>query len=553
MASAAAAIEPFDLDPMRAVAGRLLPKALNVFVHDSSGNPVAGVPVTFSVTAGGGSFGGSPTAVVTTDDDGRAQVVPTLGPDPGINNNRFEAAFPELATSPVTFVATGMAIGPGSDTRISGVVLDNSNVPIPGVTMRIPGTGLTAFTDDQGRFSIPNAPVATLTLEADGTTAMRTGVWPVLHFVLTTVSGQDNSLGMPIYLLPIDTASGRMAGGSQDVTLTMKDVPGIALTVFANSVTCPDGSHQCLVSISQVHDDKVPMAPLEGVAPRLIWTIQPAGARFDPPARISYPNVDGLPPGAVTEVFSFDHDLGQYVSIGTATVSEDGSVIASDPGAGIRHAGWGYPRPFPPLLATLFGCDNGDICKGLRVFVAGACRTLPGTVPPLCTPCDPDGRVCNGAGECDLGIELSDQITDRVRVVYNNEHDAPQRPGGCVFGKVFDMPQVTTTCDAVDLVGSAITESITLIKNTCGPRIEFGQGCTTGANNTLIGIAADGHTRVACHDTYSVFVPSSTPLFSCTSIYLQTLYLNGLPIESHIITIRGAGDGHLCAGSVDRL
>ncbi len=39
-------------------------------------------------------------------------------------------------------------------------------------------------------------------------------------------------------------------------------------------------------------------------------------------------------------MFSFDHDLGQFVSIGTASVSEDGLVIRSDPGVGILKGGW---------------------------------------------------------------------------------------------------------------------------------------------------------------------------------------------------------------------
>jgi hypothetical protein len=170
----------------------------------------------------------------------------------------------------------------------------------------------------------------------------------VLHFDLTTISGRDNTIGMPIFLLPLDTENARRVGGAEDVTLQMANVPGLALTVFANSVTCPDGTTECLSMITQVHRDKVPMPPPGGAAPRLVWTVQPPGILFDPPARITYPNIDGLPPGQIVDVFSFDHDLGEFVSIGTGSVSEDGSVITSDPGVGIRKAGWGYPQPPPP-------------------------------------------------------------------------------------------------------------------------------------------------------------------------------------------------------------
>ncbi len=227
------------------------------------------------------------------------------------------------------------------------MVLDNSNTPIEGVTASIEGTTLQAITDDQGHFTIRNVPVGAQILLVDGSTTTRPGVWPTLEFEISTIAGQDNTIGMPIFLLPLDAPNAQTVGGSQDVTVTMKDVPGFALTVFADSATFSDGSTVGEVMVTQVHSDKVPMPPIEGAAPRLVWTVQPAGVLFDPRARITYPNLDNLKPGQVVDIFSFDHDLGEFVSIGTGTVSEDGSVITSDPGVGIRKAGWGYPQPPP--------------------------------------------------------------------------------------------------------------------------------------------------------------------------------------------------------------
>jgi Rhs family protein len=82
------------------------------------------------------------------------------------------------------------------------------------------------------------------------------------------------------------------------------------------------------------------MTPPNGVQPRFIITIQPPGAVFDPPAPITIPNVDGLTPGGITKMYSFDHDMGQFVVIGTGTVSEDGLVVRSDSGVGVIKAGW---------------------------------------------------------------------------------------------------------------------------------------------------------------------------------------------------------------------
>lgn len=194
-----------------------------------------------------------------------------------------------------------------------------------------------------------------LHLRVDGSTTTRPGVWPVLEFEINTISGQDNTIGMPIYLLPLDAENSKVVGGSQDVILTMKSVPGLSLTVFANSVTFRDGSKIGRVMVTQVHSDKVPMPPIGGAAPRLVWTVQPEGTTFNPPAKITYPNLHNHRPGEVVDIFSFDHDLGQFVSVGTGTVSEDGSVVVSDPGVGIRKAGWGYPQPPPQPTATVEG------------------------------------------------------------------------------------------------------------------------------------------------------------------------------------------------------
>ena len=83
--------------------------------------------------------------------------------------------------------------------------------------------------------------------------------------------------------------------------------------------------------------DKVPMVPSLGQQPQFTVTIQPPGIHFDPPAKITLPNVEGFPPGAITQIFSFLHDQGQFEAVGPATVSEDGSLVVSDSGFGIVH------------------------------------------------------------------------------------------------------------------------------------------------------------------------------------------------------------------------
>ena len=106
---------------------------------DASNNHLRGIPVTFSVTGGGGGFGTprSPTLQGVSDSDGRVAATLIMGPDAGGDNNVVEVSFGDNPGYSAAFAATGMVPGPATLSRISGVVLDNSNQPIPGVTMRL--------------------------------------------------------------------------------------------------------------------------------------------------------------------------------------------------------------------------------------------------------------------------------------------------------------------------------------------------------------------------------------------------------------------------------
>jgi hypothetical protein len=84
----------------------------SVLVQDKFGDPVSGVPVTFAVTAGGGSI--APTSAVNTDASGRATLTSwTLGP----GTNTVTASASGLSGSPVTFTAT--AGGASTTTSVS--------------------------------------------------------------------------------------------------------------------------------------------------------------------------------------------------------------------------------------------------------------------------------------------------------------------------------------------------------------------------------------------------------------------------------------------------
>ena len=351
----------------RGLVFQALPLPLVAIVTDDGHNACQGCPVTFTVQKGGGTFNGQTSITVNSDANGHAAAIWTLGGDLGPDGQKVVASIPGqsdpientkgipptgLASIPVDFVATALQGGPVEQTRVSGVVHDNQNEPVPGATMKIHGTSLQTATDAQGQFTITGAPVGNVRLLLDASTIVRPGKWSDMEYDLVTFAGADNNIGMPIIILPLN--EGKESSGVEDVSITLPEVPGFELKIPAGTkLTFPDGSTSGKVSVTQVHSDKVPMVPEDGMQPRLFVTIQPAGVHFDPPAPVSYPNVENLKPGQIVELFSFDHDVGRFVMIGTGSVSEDGTQLRSNPGVGVIKGGWHCGAPPGSLAGVL--------------------------------------------------------------------------------------------------------------------------------------------------------------------------------------------------------
>ena len=146
--------------------------APSVKLVDASGNPAAGIEVTFAVTAGGGSVDGG---TQTTGTDGIATVGSwTLGPDAGPNTLEASIAGSGVTGNPATFTATGISRAPASVAAEAGdgqsaeigtavatppsvKVLDPQGDPVAGVTVVFAVasgggsvTGATATTNSSG-------------------------------------------------------------------------------------------------------------------------------------------------------------------------------------------------------------------------------------------------------------------------------------------------------------------------------------------------------------------------------------------------------------------
>jgi hypothetical protein len=286
-------------------------------------------------------------------------------------------------------------------------------------------------TDAQGQFTMQPVPVGVFKLMTDGGTATRDGVWPTLDFDMITVAGQNNTLGMPIFLPALNPNNRVCVNETTGGTLTLPEVPGFALTIAPGSATFPGGSRSGCVTVTPVNMDKVPMAPGFGQQPRFVVTIQPVGTHFSPAARMTIPNVDGLAPRAVTEMYSYDHDLASFVAIGSATVSDDGSTITSDPGAGVIKAGW-HCGGNPNTSGSAGTCPTCKKCEG------SSCVADNAQTPPQASPTDCKEQYCNGGGIAtrNKDSETPTEVCKQCRngsPANRDDGSAPNDPESCCF------------------------------------------------------------------------------------------------------------------------
>ncbi len=407
-----------EFPPGRAPVDEELRLPLSVIVCDASGNCRAGVPVSFRVTEGGGLVDGQAELVAPTDPDGIARASFRLGPDAGLNE--VQVNFVGSLGLPVRFRIEGLVPGAIADTSVSGTVVDNAGNPIDGVPVEIEPNGPMATTGQDGRFFIPEITPGATRVAVLGSRTPGNPDLPDIEFLVEAVAGADNPLHQVVTLPAVNPKV--MVGGAQDVDLSIPGVPGFRIRVFANSTTRPDGTRgPLLMSSSQVKFDRVPMPPPQGSNPIIVGTLQPGGTHFDPPAQVIYPNSQGLAPGDVADVFAFHHDIGQFVNVGPATVSDDGSVARTDPGFGLLQSGWHCLIRIPGPTGE---CRNS--CTGSLSWTITQNGSGSGTgVITLCGAVMPDDRMqasvtanfSPAGGSFDAGSSWTSSDPDVVAIV----------------------------------------------------------------------------------------------------------------------------------------
>lgn len=277
-----------------------------------------------------------------------------------------------------------LVLTPVADTSVSGFLFDSANRnengserAIVGATLQVEGRpDITAVTDENGFFTLENVPSPRFFVTVDGSTATNAPdgtVYPTLGEPFESVPGEDTALPFNIYLPPMDLADVQSLSETEATNIGFGDAgkaqlgelfPEVDPAVWdATYVTFPTrsarndrGEIATQAAIVPVNPDRLPGPLPPGLDPQLVISIQAGiestgdtnfnaaggATNFDIPAPVQFPNLEGLPPGTKTAIWSFDHDAGRWRDVGSATVSDDGQVVTSDPGVGILAPGWHF-------------------------------------------------------------------------------------------------------------------------------------------------------------------------------------------------------------------
>lgn len=269
-----------------APAGSTLPNPVTVQVLTSTGQPVAGVTVTFAVTSGGGSLNA---ASRVTASDGMASVIWTLGAALGIQ--QVTASIPGLPSAVVTATAiqtvptparstvsvlpTAIQVG-GEEAVVTAVLRDANGAAMPGITVTFSGPSWAVFnptsaiSDAAGgvmtRVRATAASPITITVlvsgQTIGSTSLAVGARQGVPASISIVSGNNQTVKIgqnfpqPLVIAVYDATGHPVSGASVDWGTAVgdgrkiTDSNGQSSAIYYLPATWPTGAGTVTVSVT---------------------------------------------------------------------------------------------------------------------------------------------------------------------------------------------------------------------------------------------------------------------------------------------------------------
>lgn len=323
---------------------------------------------------------------------------------------------------------------PSAETTLAGVVLTLAEAPLAGVRL-VYGVDEPVETVSQadGSFLLEALPVAgRQRLLIDGSTVPGAppGTYATVPEQVDIIEGGENVLEAPIYLLPLDLESADPVVFEEDSLVTSRavEVGGVTfaeiqLTVSADSATMEgggegDGEFNGDVSITRIPSPELGPMPLpDDLELSLYIAVQPFGVRYDPPAEIAFPNVEGFAVGVIVDIFGLNHDTGRMEKVGDGRVDADGMIYSGTlhpDGSFTRHGvvrenSWHGFVPAPPFD----GADPANAGDG-------------GGDP---APCGVGSDSCPRTGDLAVAHDLvsyrSMGVDRALRLEYHSQHAFP--------------------------------------------------------------------------------------------------------------------------------
>lgn len=443
-ASAAASLVKISGDSQTAVAGSVLPDSLVVRVTDANGNPVADVPVAWSLTGGGAVSSTS----LPTGADGRSAVSRTLGPAAGKQTTTATAS--GLNGSPIEFVST-------------------------------------ATVGSAGRLVIARQPSSSA---ASGTPF---GTQP-------TVQIQDAN-GNPVALAGIAVqaamASNPGGGALSGNTTASTDASGLA-TFSDLGISGPSGNYTIGFSVPNRSDisGSPPSNTITlsaGAATRLEFSVQPTsvatGATITPAVQVRIEDAQGTLVSSATNnvTIALGANPGSASLSGTKTVAASGG-IATFSNLSLDRPGTGYT-----LSASASGL-SGDVSNAFNV-TTGAATTIAansaisqdGTVgSPVPQP--PSVKVTDGSGNGVSGVQVTFAVTDGGGSVSGDKPTTNSSGiatvGSWTLGTTAGSNTLTATADG--LSGSPVTFTASAAAGSAGKLSFVTQPASSATNDQAL-------------------------------------------------------------------